>query len=285
MITNRQLGLLLAVLIGVLLLALLEWQKLPSGKLQIHVFDVGQGDSLFIQSPQGYQIVIDGGPDMSLLEHLGAVMPWFDRSIDLLILSHFDADHITALPELLKRYDVEKILMTGTDHGSGRSEAVLHYIVQQGVPVVFPSQLDGLQLSDGLQMNVLWPHDVIVGLDVDEPNHHSIVMQFTYGNTSFLATGDIDIAAELEILRMGVDVRSTIMMAPHHGSNTSSSTGFILAVDPDYAVASAGKENRFGHPHQEVVTRYEALGVELLRTDEVGSVRFECDGIECLLLD
>ena len=93
MITNRQLGILCMLLIGFFVLVLLEWQKLPSGTMQVHVLDVGQGDSLFIQSPQGYQIVVDGGPDMSLLEHLGMVMPWFDRSIDLLILSHFDADH------------------------------------------------------------------------------------------------------------------------------------------------------------------------------------------------
>jgi len=231
-------------MIGVFVLVLLEWQKLPNGTMRVHVFDVGQGDGMFVQSSDGYQVVIDGGPNMRLLEHLGRVMPWFDRSIDLLVLSHFDADHITALPELLKRYNVKQILMTGTDHGSGRSEAVLHYVLEQGIAVVFPSQIDAWQLSNGMQMNVLWPNDTIVGIDVDEPNHHSIVVQFTYGDTSFLATGDIDIAAEMEILKNGVNVRSTIMTAPHHGSKTSSSTGFIMAVDPEYVVVSAGYENR-----------------------------------------
>ena len=171
--------------------------------------------------------------------------------------------------------------MTGADHGSGRSEAVLHYILEQSIPVVFPEQIDALQFSDGMELQVLWPHHSIIGLDVDEPNHHSIVVRFTYGDASFLATGDIDIAAEMEILKHGVGVQSTMMTAPHHGSKTSSSTGFIMAVDPEYVVVSAGYENRFGHPHDEVVTRYETLGIKVLRTDEEGSVSFECDRLSC----
>jgi competence protein ComEC len=238
-----------------------EISLLPDGKLHLYLFDVDQGDAIFLVTPSGKQIVIDGGPNLTALEHLGTHMPFFDRTIDLLVLSHPDADHITALPEVLKRYDVGRILMTGAEHTSGRYESLLNSITSRKIPVLLPHEGVDVVMGDGVQLDIIWPTVDALRSNEFSSNDLSVVLRVLYKEHSILLTGDIEEKAENAILATGADIRSDIIKVPHHGSRTSSSTGFLLAVNPDLALISAGKDNRFGHPHSDVMDRYQLFGI------------------------
>lgn len=257
---------------AILLLTLREFSFQPDGKLHAYVFDVGQGDSLLLVSPSGKQILVDGGPNMDVLEHLGKHMPFFDRTIELAILTHPDSDHITALPEVLKRYSVDRIALTGVLHPTGKYEALLSLIEQHEIPVFFPDSSKDIDMGDGLVLDVIWPSLNVFATQPDNANNPSFVVRALYENESLLLAGDIEHEAEVAILKSGADIRSRILKVPHHGSRTSSSTGFLLAVDPEVAVISAGRDNKFGHPHADVVERLKSMGITVLSTAESGTI-------------
>lgn len=249
---------------------------LPDGKLHLHMFDVGQGDSFLIITPQGKHVLIDGGPNLKTLEHLGRHMPFFDRSLELVILTHPDSDHITAIPEISKRYTIENILLSGAVHNSGRYEELLHSVINSDTNVILPDPQKTITI-DGVALDILWPPTEIFGTDPRSQNNQSIVIRMLYGHSSILFTGDIERQAERAILATGADIHADIMTAPHHGSKTSSSTGFILEVNPSLVLISAGRDNRYGHPHTEITDRYAALGIPIKTTPIHGTVSLEFD--------
>lgn len=254
------------------LLLTAEWQRLPDDKLRIALLDIGQGDSILITTPSHQRILVDGGPDLSLLERLGEELPFFERSIDLLILTHQDSDHITAFPALLERYTIDRILLTGTANMNSRYEAFLDAANRSGSEIIIAQADHDLDLGGGVLLDVLWPKQSLFGEKVKETNNASLVAKLTYKDHEILLTGDIEEKTEEELLKAGYDLRADILKVPHHGSKTSSSTGFLLAVDPDLALISVGRENTYGHPHPLVLARYEALGIPVRRTDKEGKV-------------
>jgi len=260
------------LLVGCLALSFLEWQRQTDGKLHVYIADVGQGDGILIVTPSGKQILIDGGPDTSLLERIGEHMPMLDRTIELLILSHPDSDHISALPDVLRRYDVQQIALNGTSHMTGRYEALLHLIAASNIPVILPDPSQNIYLDDGVSLDILWPEATVFGSKPEAANDESFVVKLLYRDHSMLFTGDIEEKAEDRILALGADLRSDILKVPHHGSRTSSSTGFLLAIQPKLAVISAGRENKFGHPHQDVLKRYESFGIPIRSTVNEGTI-------------
>ena len=256
------------LLLASLLLLAHEWVRLPDGKLHVELLDVGQGDGILITTPVGQRILIDGGPDLTLLERLGEELPFLDRGIDLMVLSHTDADHVTALPSVIERYNVKKVLMTGVDAHSSRYRAFLDAIEKSDAEVILANSSNDIDLGDGLVLDVLWPIESLLGQEVEDPNNASVVAKLIWKDHKILLTGDAEEEVEREILIHGADVSSDILKVAHHGSKTSSSTGFLLAVDPDLALISVGSENNFGHPHQEILDRYENMGIEVKRTDK-----------------
>jgi len=250
------------VLIALVLLAAREYSLLPDGRVHAHIFDVGQGDGILLTSPSGKQIVIDGGPNMDLLEHLENTMPFFDRTIELLVLTHPDSDHITSLPEVLRRYQINHIMLSGAIHYSGKYDAFLALIEQYKIPVLLPDPDFDVDIGDGLVLDVIWPTFDAFGVKPDNANNPSVVLRAIFGSGSLLLTGDIEEEAEAAILASGADVRASIIKVPHHGSRTSSSIGFLLAVAPKQALISSGRNNDFGHPHREIVERYESMNVK-----------------------
>lgn len=259
-----------------------EISLLPDGKLHVHVLDVGQGDALLLVTPSGAQVLIDGGPDLSLLSRLDTLMPFFDRTIELLVITHPDADHITALPEVLNRYTVKHVLMTGTDHTSGTYDALRSIIVEQAIPVIYPNPSVDISMGDGVVLDVVWPTVVEtshrnVSTTVSSNNNQSIVLRALYKNHSILFTGDIERTAEEMILRSGADIRSDTLKVAHHGSRTSSSTGFLLAVDPDLGLISVGRDNRFGHPHGVVIDRFAYFDIPIKTTADEGMMSLVFD--------
>lgn len=263
-----------------LALALFAWRGLPDGRLHVHVLDVGQGDAIFIETPSGRQVLIDGGPSPSLLlSRLGRRMPFWDRSLDLVILTHPDGDHITGLVGVLERYWVDAVVWreVGCD---GTICERWRQLVADGEATVYRGEA-GLEmaLEEGLRLAVLQPGAEL--LEGEGFNDNSLVMRLSYGRASLLLTGDIEAQAEETLLRSGAELRSTVLKVAHHGSCGSSRTAFLEAVAPEVAVISVG-ENDFGHPCDEVVERLEAVlgdgGTRLYRTDQHGTVELVSDG-------
>jgi len=258
-------------LIAITSLCIREITLLPDGKLHVYMLDVDQGDSYLIVTPSGKQIVLDGGPNLRTLEHLGDYMPFFDRNIEMIIMTHPDSDHITSLPHILQRYTVDTIVLSGALHNSGRYSELLHAIPRAVNTILIADPSKDI-LFDGITLDIVWPPKEVLGTKPRSQNNQSVVVRMFYGEHSILFTGDIERAAEDAILASGADIQSDVMTVPHHGSRTSSSTGFLLAVSPQTALLSAGRDNTYGHPHADVVERYGLLGIPIKTTQEFGTV-------------
>ena len=254
-------------LMAMVMVLVREIALLPDGKLHLHLLDVGQGDAALLVTPSGAQILIDGGPDLSTLSHLDALMPFLDRTIDLLVITHPDADHISALPDVLRRYDVAQVLMTGAEHSSGRYDALRAEIADSSIPVIHPDPAIDIVIGS-VVLDIVWPTPLYTG----SSNDQSIVLRVLYKEHSILLTGDIEEDAENAILASGANIESDILKVAHHGSRTSSSTGFLLAVDPDLGLISAGRDNRFGHPHEDVSSRFIHFSIPIKTTAREGVI-------------
>ena len=265
------------LLLAALLLLLHEWTRLPDGQLHLQLLDVGQGDAILITTPGNQRILIDGGPDLSVLERLGEELPFFSKRIDLLLLTHTDADHITGFPEVIKRYDIKRILITGVDAHTSLYRAFLAAADAEETEVIIANAAHDLDLGHGVILDVLWPRESLLGKEMEDPNNASIVAKLIWKDHHILLTGDAEKEVEEELLKLGVDLSSDILKVGHHGSRTSSSTGFLLAVAPEIALISAGRENKFGHPHQDVLHRLIDMGIEVRRTDVEGGVEVVFD--------
>ncbi|MCP6719319.1 MAG: MBL fold metallo-hydrolase [Patescibacteria group bacterium] len=245
--------------------------------LEVSFFDVGQGDSIFIETPKGYQILIDGGPSLAVLEKLGNEMPFWDRKIDMIILTHPEHDHIFGLLEVLKKYKVDFILWTGVLRdtaeyeewkrliGSGMSNVK---VVKAGQRIITPKTI----------INILYPFEDLEGKIVKNTNNTSIVSRLVFGNTSFIFTGDAYKSVEREIANGELYVESDILKIGHHGSKTSTSKELLEEVKPEIAVISVGKLNKYGHPHFEVLEALDKYDIRVLRTDQYGDIKIVSDG-------
>ncbi len=260
-------GLLVASILGIH-----EYRLGPDGHLHVYFLDVGQGDSALIVTPSGRQIIIDGGRDDSTLEHLGKLMPLSDRSIDLLILTHPQLDHIFAFPSILRRYSVERVLMTGVDYKLGRYREMLELLRKKNIPVTISDPAKDIDFGDGVTLDIVWPPAGLFGTSPKQVNDTSIVARLVYGTGSVLFTGDMEEKAEKELLATGTALRSTVLKVGHHGSKTSSGTGFLLAVAPRLAVISCSKDNTYGHPNPGILQRFKSLGIPVRVTAWEGTV-------------
>lgn len=247
-----------------------EWTLLPDGKLHLHFLSIGQGDSTLITLPDHKQILIDGGVDWKPLEKLGAHVSFFDRSIDLLILTHDNADHLMALPEIAKRYRIRAILIGGYG-ASGRYTEILRRLETQGTKIVVATAGSTFTMDD-VRIEVLWPPSQAPSSLVRGFNDVSIVAKILYKNNSALFTGDIESVVEETLVRTRADLSATVLKVAHHGSRTSSTEAFLRRVHPDVAVISSGEGNRYGHPHPEIVERLQNMGIEVHRTDTEGDI-------------
>lgn len=271
MIKNKKI---VYIVIGVLVcLNIFAWivveEVSSSDYLEVVFFDVGQGDSIFIESPDGFQVLIDGGPDLSVLEKLGQEMPFYDRTIDLIVLTHPHRDHLSGLLEVLKRYEVKNILWTGAEEETANYKKWLKLIEEEDANIIIAqsNQEINLQRSD-LYIFIHYASDEASNL-----NDTSIVMELIYGEVSFLFTGDISKRIEKQL-----DVDSDVLKIAHHGSKYSSSPEFLENVSPEIAVITVG-ENTYGHPDPGVLQTLEEFGINTLITKNYGDIRIVSDGI------
>ena len=245
--------------------------------LKVYFFDVGQGDSIFIETENKKQILIDGGPSNSVVNNLAEAMPFWDRTIDLVILTHPDKDHIAGLPEVLKRYWVKGIVETGIECEKAECLAWKELKEKEKATIIFPKLGDSLILDENTKILILSPFADIAGEKVSKANNTSIVAKLVYGEHSVLLTGDIEKQIEEKLVLAGVDIDSDYLKIPHHGSKTSTSEKFLDKISPELAFISLGLKNPYGHPHREVVERLEKRNIKYYRTDEVGTILLKCE--------
>jgi len=244
-------------------------------ELQVIFFDVGQGDSIFIETPQKHQIIIDSGlGNKTLLEKVSSVMPYWDKTIDLIILTHTDSDHISGFFELLDNYIVENILWTGVSGTSSKSEKWETMIDLEGANIIYSNDVNKIILGD-VVMDIISPDDYIIEKYSKNANDISVVSKMNYKNSSFLFTGDITNKLEKEIVNE--DIFADVLKVSHHGSKHSTCDEFITRVDPLIAVIQVGK-NSYGHPADDVLTRLSNFGIKVLRNDINGDIKISTDG-------
>ena len=280
--TNVRLWMLAAVTLVTLLLWL-PLSPLAAGvasesgsDLVVAFLDVGQGDGIFIQTPDGVQVLIDGGPDGSVLRSLGEVLPWGDRSLDLVVGTHPDKDHVAGLVDVLERFSVTQILRTENVSDTAASKAFDRAVADEGAEVAYARAGQVWRLGSDVTLTVLSP---VGNPEAWESNASSIVALVRYGDIEFLLTGDAPAGTETFLVeRHGSALQAEVLKLGHHGSRTSSDAVFLGVVQPQYAVVSAGKDNDYGHPHAEVVERVAQAGVRLVSTAEEGIVMFASDG-------
>ncbi len=252
--------------------------------LRVHFFDVGQGDSTLIDTPGGKQVLVDGGPDLEGPVHaLAGVMSPGDRTLDLVVITHMDEDHARGLIEVLDRYEVEAVLL-GTAPADDavigpQWEAALR---RNGIEPVQVASGHLVALEPGITLEVLNPPATPFAGTPADRNNNSVVMRLSHGRISYLLTADIEAPAESRLVRNPDNLKSTVLKVGHHGSRSSTTASFLEKVSPSLAVVSAGADNRYGHPHREVIDRLiRKLGPDsVFRTDLDGSVELISDGVD-----
>lgn len=246
------------------------------GLLTVAFLDVGQGDATFIDAPSGRQVLIDGGPGSAVLPVLARVMPWYDRSIDIVVATHPDADHIEGLIDVLERYDVGVVVVSSVQGETALSEVFARAVKGERARVILAMRGDVLDLGHGSALEILFPDRPVSGL---ETNVGCVVLRLTYGETAFMLPCDAPDEIETYLTRLdGARLHSDVLKAAHHGSKTSSASAFVGAVSPEYAVYSRGCGNSYGHPHQETIHTFARFDIPTLDTCEERTITFVSDG-------
>lgn len=259
--------------------AILMWQivfyfEARQGKLFLSVLDVGQGDAIFIEAPDGNQILIDGGPDAGVVRRLGEIMlPW-DRTIDAIILTHPHGDHLTGLLEVLKRYRVSRVIESGKGHSIPEYIEWRKIIEEKNIPLTIIRAGQALVMGDVFLAIVAPKEDVLASDDIHDS---MVVVRLAFGSSTALLTGDSEKKIEYKLIASGDDITAQLLKVGHHGSKTSTADLFLSRVHPQFAVISVGRKNRYGHPHEEILERLRARNIQILRTDASGTITFMGD--------
>lgn len=269
------------LLFALMLLTIFVWvfviENTNSGELSVSFLNIGQGDAIFIETPHKNQILIDGGPpNGKVLRELRKQMPFYDRFIDVVIATHPDIDHIGGLVGVLSRFNIGVVLDSGLPSKTSAYIQKEKIISEKNIKNIFARRGMKLILDDGIVMDILFPDRDLGNVD---SNTNSIVVRLTYGDTEFLFSGDSPQKIEKYVVSLdGENLLSDVLKLGHHGSKTSSSEEFLSAVNPQYTIVSAGVDNKYGHPHPDVVKRAQGIGAEVLSTQNLGTITFITDG-------
>ncbi|MHB1086776.1 MAG: ComEC/Rec2 family competence protein [Minisyncoccota bacterium] len=268
-----------ALLLALVFAALIWYGALREdrrGLLTVSFLDVGQGDAIFIDAPSGRQVLVDGGPDSSALRELPRVMPWWDRSIDVVVATHPDADHIGGLVDVLARYKVSTIVRSSVHGETALASTFEKRAHQEGAQMLFAERGQVIDLGKGARLEILFPDRDVPEL---ETNVGCVVARLRYGETAFMLPCDTTSAVEMYLARLdGERLKSAVLKAAHHGSKTSSSPVFVGYVAPEYAVYSRGCDNSYGHPHAQTVAVFARFAIPTLDTCKEGTISFVSDG-------
>jgi competence protein ComEC len=240
----------------------------------VYFFDVGQGDSALIRTKSGQNILIDGGPDVKAAREMEKVLPWRERTVDLMVLTHPHDDHVSGLSEVLKRYEVKKILYTGAIHTAPAFLNWLEILKEKKLKITLADRPQTIQLGEGECLQIFYPFSDIRKEAASNLNNTSVVLKYLSGGKTFLFMGDIEKEVEEDILKKNLDLKADVLKLGHHGSDTSSSEEFLQSVSPSEAIVSAGKDNQFGHPSRRVLSRLRKNGIKFIETAQAGTIYF-----------
>jgi len=284
MMPKKWVAIFLAVVASLVWLAALS---VPSGnRLEVHFLDVGHGDSIMIETPSGQKVLIDGGPDSNkLCLELDDRLAFWDRNIDVVILTHPHEDHLVGLLEVLRRYQVGQVMESGFAEDCPAYAEWCRLLSDKRVPQTIIRRGQRVDLGDGISLDVIHPPNEFMQDTGEDANNNSVTLRLVWNRISFLLTGDLCGEGETYIIHsvQSHGLKSTVLKVAHHGSPTSTSQHFLDVVNPEVAVISVGQDNGFGHPSSVVLKSLDALPV--YRTDLHGTISFETDGerlwVEC----
>lgn len=275
-------GLIFLLFIFTVTVWLAVWWETPSQYLMVDFLDVGQGDAILIIAPNNNQVLVDGGPDRSVIRALGQAMPFYDRSIDLVLESHPDQDHIGGLPEVFDRYNIagfiEPAFVADTSVYKKLEEDVTkekssHLIAKAGTKII---------LDKNVFLEIIEARPATWGPRGGKPdsNYSSIIAKLTYASTSFLFLGDASIKLENQLLvNQAGKLKADVLKVAHHGAKSSNSLALLRAVKPEIAIISVGVKNRYNHPSPETLGWLKTIGADILQTKDLGTIKLKSDGV------
>ena len=271
------------ILFVLILLAGVLWREAEyeaARGLRVHFLSVGQGDAALIETPSGNRVLVDGGPKQAVIQELARIMPFWKRSIDLVILTHPQLDHLSGLTGVLERYRVKRLMFNGAAYRLAAYEPVLRAAEKKHIPIVLARAGETLKFGDGATATVLNPTVAVVERATNRTiNETSVVFRLDYGKTSFLFTGDAGFATEERLQQTAADILDAdILKVGHHGSKYASSEAYLSAVTPRVAVIEVGSDNTYGHPTAETLSRLSSIGATVFRTDTDATVTIATDG-------
>ena len=283
----------LKILIGLLLIALIIWflvlNQRPERILETDFLDVGQGDAILIKTPKGQTVLIDGGPDNKVLEKLGKYLQPLQKRIDLIILTHPHADHVSGLIEVLRRYSVGLVVLNGVYLKTDNYDQFLNAIEDNKVKVLIAEAGEAIHFDKDLEFDILSPNKNLAGLAFnknsesfgtagDDVNDTSIVGKLIFNDFSIMFMADATSKIENQILAYGDNLKSDILKVGHHGSKYSSFPIFLKTVAPKAGIIEVGVKNFYGLPSQAALSRFKMFGANIFRTDQNGDIRVLSDG-------
>jgi competence protein ComEC len=276
---NKILIVFIFLLVGVNIFIWTFSPKTSSGFLTVSFLDVGQGDSVFIEAPNGNQLLIDGGRNDFVVSELSGALDFGDKIIDVVLSTHPDGDHIGGLPEIFDRFDILNYVDNGAKGDTGTyislsdrvlSESSRYIKAERGLSIV-------LDKEKNIYFQVLAPDK---NFTFSDTNDMSVVGKLVYGESSFMLTGDASKAVENILVYSDPDLLdSDILKAGHHGSKTSSGLLFLEKVSPEISIISASQDNTYGHPHVSVLENIKKVNSEILETSKEGTITFQSDGV------
>lgn len=247
-----------------------------SGQLQINYIDVEQADCILIKAPSGKTMLIDAGEKETQKELTEEIRSQGVNTIDILVATHPHADHIGGMQYIVEQFEIGSVYMPKNEHATKTFSNLVDSIADKGLKIHTAKAGGVLDLGPDVTVDILAP----VRDDYSNTNDYSVVIRLVFGETAFLFTGDAEHTAEEDILETGAVVQATVLKAGHHGSSTSTSEAFLRAVKPDYCVISVGAGNKYNHPEQETLDRLAEYGIEVYRTDLMGTITVQSDGKE-----
>ena len=272
----------------------------PDSKVHVVFCDVGQGDAVLI-TYQFTQLLIDSGPDAKVLKCLQKNIPFFDKTIEIVIATHPDKDHIGGFPAVFGHFRANDFFVLGVAKNTDDFRAFRNSVIQlqqQGTTLWFPN-FQTIKIAEAVELEIITPRQSIGSKNLfssqltesqlstyfDEHtrkyhsiNDISIATLLKVGKYTHLLMADVETTGEHSLMRSKVLPKVDVLKAGHHGSKTSTTQALLDQTRPEYVVISSGKNNRYGHPHAEVVKRIEALPSKMLRIDELGQIEWTSDG-------
>ncbi len=282
MIINRKLvyGFLATLLAIVLILALIIFHFKNNSRLRVAFLDVGQGDAILVESGSN-QLLIDGGKNSTaVLSALGEFMPFWDKTIEAVLVTHPDSDHFAGLIGVLKNYQVKNIIRTNAESSSELWSALKTEVKNRHIPQLPGENGTEIIFPNNAVAKIIYPFGKLPSQQKNT-NLGSIVTKISFGKNNFLLTGDLPFAGETKLLDAHFNLQSNVLKVGHHGSKYSTGDKFLDAVNPQDAVISVGAKNRYHHPADEVLAKLKRKSIRIWRTDKDGNIVYDCNPLTC----